>query len=1424
MTSAPDETLHRCEHFYSEFPLVSASQSSPPPSAVNAVRAVLGPPSDSSASLSSSPCPALNNESPPYSLTDTHSLPSWSQPPVSLVWFRGHDLRVHDHPALDAAVSTGGPVVAMYILECGAESDGTVIYPRHRATCSTSGYPLPSSLSTISSSSVSECSTDPKSSPSASSLNCDAPNPLHVNDGSKLPELHPAPASSPHTSEPAHSIMPEPISPTADFALGRVPQWYLHHSLLALNQSLSELGITLIIRRVDSATHTVDQVVAVACSLGANAVFWNKRYKPNAYPIDAAVRQRLREHFIFVHDFASETLVTPDVSSCGTFNDFQSYTRFCITSFQRCPPPLPKPPLSPRDVCALARQDICNCLENNESEYLRYSPMPSALSTTLPTVADLGLLDGLDLDGYGAPGDPSTIGCVAAVQTLQRFLAQDTFSRFAVDKARREGMVTGKELATSRLSPHIRFGEISSRVIFYAVVEAGANAAASGNECGLRAARTFLKNMSLREFGYYMLARYPCASRKPIIPEFLVFPWREDPNGTLESAWENGLTGFPIVDAAMRQLCREGWLHNKMRFLVASFYVKYLLLPWPIGAAHLVRTLIDGDEACNSLGWQWTAGTNSDSFPFSNLVNPLSIKGHSRSIHRAAAYVRKYVPELAQLPDRLLFTPWKATVAEREQYKINIVPIQKYFIATSGQPPPMSKITPAQRIHGVLYPARVVDLRDARESSLRAMDLMRRIFSAQKSYYTIAVDQEVFKTPNTSDFQSSTTTKAQVRRRMVQDEDGKPFSELDLTGVDNISTISSDISNGPFPTPSPKKRHSMSRTGSAVSHTSKKRKFNLAVIPPGRHEEGCIEKAVDLLALCEAASRDHVDIPSCSSATQEKLPTVSEDLSDKRPAEPLEPPANTADTHSVLHARGSKSTKRPRRSNSEHRAIGGLSVPSLLSKQSPQSCNNDPEIRVSPVHLHSNPPIKASFGGLPRLAHVASQHGNPEVFECHNGYGVSNSSTGQSTSNAEGMSEFEEPLKNPSPEIKSNLRPLRSLLSTGTRELSSLAEIHVSRSPKFAAPSKNLQQGVETGVETNPGSPPGTLRVPGCVRGFHKSNNNNFFTVDSSTAPNGLDSVAFNVARNAGIGMYNPPLGAMSLIPNVQNMQSIQNPQNLQHHYAPLPPAPPQAHAQHLMMPYRHTTPAMPMTALPTQLSHVHGMGTPGYFGAGTNSTANQVGQTLFWYHPSVPPYMDIRTALPTGAMMPHMMQSIQPVSAIPQANPMSLSYPVPGNVGGPYDASSLTPVMAPGVAPEVRPQPSPKTPQQRELIARKMAAMDYNDETHGGKHWEQWQAIAIHLLNSYEFCEDTDRETSRAYVRLCVLKDELRDANPNGPRVTVNHCKEVFKILDLPVTGEWDRRGHGGVRGPYVYGCCKRDQNAASSSTPTRAHRNGNR
>lgn len=210
-------------------------------------------------------------------------------------------------------------------------------------------------------------------------------------------------------------------------------------------------------------------------------------------------------------------------------------------------------------------------------------------------------------------------------------------------------------------------------------------------------ARAFLKNLCLRDFSYHVLFHNPDFNAKPLIPEFASFPWAEE-DGSFQS-WREGTTGYPIVDAAMRELRETGWIHNGMRFLLACFLTKYLLLPWPRGLKEFYKLLIDGDHSSNALGWQWTAGSNTDAFPVSCLVNPVRVAYRHDP---TGSYVRKWLPELAKLPTEFLHQPWKAS---QELLKSSGVEL------------------------GKTYPHRIVLVNEARTRALEAMRVMKRIFS-----------------------------------------------------------------------------------------------------------------------------------------------------------------------------------------------------------------------------------------------------------------------------------------------------------------------------------------------------------------------------------------------------------------------------------------------------------------------------------------------------------------------------------------------------------------------------------------------------------------------------------------------------------------------------------------------------------------------
>lgn len=1129
-------------------------------------------------------------------------------------------------------------------------------------------------------------------------------------------------------------------------------------------------------RHVDCAEDTVEHVVDIARATNASAVLWSKRYKPRACALDSVVRKALSDIGVLAHDFLSETLMEPSHTKCGIFDDFQSYTRFWTHALRRSPPTRPKSPIRPEQVRTLSREQLEHTLAVNLPSMIAkgHCLTPSSASIPLPDVDHLNLLEGLSVDGDDAPGDVGTIGCIAAERSLNAFLIEKRLNRFSLDAARRDGMVTGDDLATSRLSPHIRFGEISPRVLFYAVVDAGARAKWAGNLIGLESARIFLKNMSLREFGYYVLVRYPFAACKPIMPEFEVFPWVSDDQGVQMHAWQTGTTGFPIVDAAMRQLFKEGWIHNRMRFLAASFFCKYLLLPWPLGAAHLVRTLVDGDEACNSLGWQWTVGCNSDSFPFSTLVNPLSLQNHSQSTRVAAAYVRRYVPELAALPDSLIFTPWKASAEEMKIYNLNVVPHPRYNDLRDS-------LSPTRTINGTglrIYPARIVNGPDARVRARNAMEVMRRIFAAQRQCRTIIVDQ-------------SFTNEGRSLYEEVQMGRQRPalLEGSDEPLLDHMSLVTGDETAAGVERKKEGRARDLTSDAPLQSPLKRQRVRSPNITKDGRCNQGSM--SLDYLSNSSEITSGEVDLLLSSSVTPapqgQKKPrtkvrnrtsvaigqsgstgsTIPE-CTAKRPRSSLSRDGRSSDERlSVkslltpeLHPPPNMESK-PVPTQQYHQLwgaqVGGDTDPNKSSKLS-----EAPSMQTAPVHKSANGEktvhARQVFNSTSPSLNKLSPNSHPHLHDSRKSLEADHSLASPPLAYSAVKASYPESQKHSYPRGQSipfsNVPPISQLHQARPDQLQQQA--NHSRATPFT-PRVNMVSGSQ---------------VP--VVGLHHPSQKGLM----------VPQAPFDSSRMVNSGLYHPNVATVPLV---------------QDHFAP------HGHNAQVLVPFRnHNVHAMGPQAGAVPAPD----GSQRYFemppvNAHPGAPRAAPGQPIVWY-PAMTPYVDLR--MPRGMPGSHMLHQLvpQPSGHLPVGyTSVAGGNPGPGSARG----AGTHPDTSQGalIDPNSSNKPGPSTPAEREAIARRMAAMDYYDEAYGGKHWEQWQAIAIHLLDQYMFSEDTDRETSKAYVRLCVLKDELRDANPNGPRVTVNHCKEVFRILRLPVTGEWDRRGHGGVRGPYCYGCVKR-------------------
>jgi deoxyribodipyrimidine photo-lyase len=235
------------------------------------------------------------------------------------------------------------------------------------------------------------------------------------------------------------------------------------------------------------------------------------------------------------------------------------------------------------------------------------------------------------LGGWWTPGE------AGALVAAERFAAE-ALGTYPEDRDRPD------LIGTSRLSPHLAFGEISPKQLLASLSRQSDPAAAA-----------FVRQLYWREFAHHTLHHFPDSTERPLQPAFEHFGWAEDPDGF--AAWRAGRTGYPLVDAGMRELAATGWMHNRVRMVVASFLTKDLLLPWQDGARHFWEHLADADLANNTFGWQWVAGSGADAAPYFRVFNPV-LQGQKFDPH--GAYVRAWVPEIAALPDRWIHRPWEA--------------------------------------------------------------------------------------------------------------------------------------------------------------------------------------------------------------------------------------------------------------------------------------------------------------------------------------------------------------------------------------------------------------------------------------------------------------------------------------------------------------------------------------------------------------------------------------------------------------------------------------------------------------------------------------------------------------------------------------------------------------------------------------------
>jgi deoxyribodipyrimidine photo-lyase len=402
-----------------------------------------------------------------------------------------------------------------------------------------------------------------------------------------------------------------------EWSPGGASRWWLHQSLERLDAALRAAGSRLIVRRGPAEAALRDLVRET----GARAVFWNRRYEPACMARDAKIKEALRTSGLEVESFNAALLHEPWTIRNKSDKPFQVFTPFwrhCLT--------LPDPP-APTPAPA------------------KIAP-PERWPATRP-LAELALLPRINwTSGMAAVWQPGPAGAHAQ---LDRFVS-GAFVNYS--EARNRPDLAG----TSRLSPHLHFGEISPREIWHAL-------RAAGGRNGVTAATwrnsQFLAEVGWREFAHHLLYHFPHTPTEPLRAEFKKFPWRG--NTAWLRAWQRGRTGIPLVDAGMRELWTTGWMHNRVRMVVASFLVKNLLISWRDGARWFWDTLVDADLAQNTLGWQWTAGCGADAAPYFRIFNPVS---QGEKFDPNGDYVRQWVPELAGLPAARIHQPWTASAAE----------------------------------------------------------------------------------------------------------------------------------------------------------------------------------------------------------------------------------------------------------------------------------------------------------------------------------------------------------------------------------------------------------------------------------------------------------------------------------------------------------------------------------------------------------------------------------------------------------------------------------------------------------------------------------------------------------------------------------------------------------------------------------------
>ena len=422
-----------------------------------------------------------------------------------------------------------------------------------------------------------------------------------------------------------------------DHAMGGASRWWLHRSLQSLNRSLNG---RLAVYKGDARKILLE----IAGKHNAAAVYWNRCYEPWRIARDKTIKESLQKTGIEAHSFNGSLLWEPWEVKKDDGTPYKVFTPFYRKGCMNAVPP--REPLPKADSFDLISD-------------------PSALA-----LEALELLPRIRWDKQLEPH--WKIGEQAALNRLDAFLDE------GMTHYKQERNFPAKP-CVSRLSPYLHFGEMSPNQAWYA-------ARARGDDANVD---SFCSELGWREFSYHLLYQFPELPRKNLQTKFDKFPWREDRESL--KRWQRGQTGYPIIDAGMRELWQTGYMHNRVRMIVGSFLVKNLLLDWRHGERWFWDCLVDADLANNSSSWQWVAGCGADAAPYFRIFNPVT---QGQKFDPDGSYTRHFVPELNHIPDKYLFNPWEAPEPILQNAGVTI---------------------------GKTYPAPIVDISSSRTLALEAL-------------------------------------------------------------------------------------------------------------------------------------------------------------------------------------------------------------------------------------------------------------------------------------------------------------------------------------------------------------------------------------------------------------------------------------------------------------------------------------------------------------------------------------------------------------------------------------------------------------------------------------------------------------------------------------------------------------------------------